>query len=69
MIFGSGDKNHGVYIVFSTAPDKNTGMYAVFGTLQSDFPMQKVAKTQCFGSTFGVCDEVERGGLGEEEVG
>ena len=34
MIFGSGDRNHGIYIVFSTAPDEHTGMYAVFGTLQ-----------------------------------
>jgi len=34
MIFGSGDRNRGIYIVFSTAPDEHTGMYAVFGALQ-----------------------------------
>lgn len=64
MIFGSGDKNHGVYIVFSTAPDKNTGMYAVFGTLQKViFLCKKSPKPSVLGLLLGFVTRW-KGGVG-----
>ena len=62
-----GNKTHGIYSGFWTAPSKNTGIYAIHHVARNNCSMQKSQNPchlQCFGSSFlGFVGRAE-GGLG-----